>query len=199
MENNLKPVFKLILPGELLKQSVMKKILSIFTIVAILAACKSKTNSEFSTSKNMVLVDTTGLSKSNVLTDVGNNKYVINEKAVSNPATAKPSSSLPKQTSNSTAGNSNSGNSGVSGSNTSTAEAPAPVPADKGWSHAAKATAVGAGSGAIIGAIVNKDHRGEGALIGTAIGAGTGYLIGRAKDRKTGRVARAKARKRAKK
>ncbi len=174
----------------------MKKILSIFTIVAILAACKSKTNSTLSNSKNMVLVDTTGLSKSNVLTDVGNNKYVINDKAVSNPVAAKPASSSPKQKSNSTINNSTSGNSGGSGSNTSTAEAP-PVSADKGWSHAAKGTAVGAGSGAIIGAVVNKDHRVEGALIGSAIGAGTGYLIGRAKDRKTGRVARAKARRKA--
>lgn len=175
----------------------MKKILSIITIVAMLAACKNKTNSELSNSKNMVLVDTTGLSKSNALTDVGNNKYVINDKVVSNPAVAKPSSST-KQTSNSTVNNSTAGNSGGSGSNTSTAETPAPVPADKGWSHAAKGTAVGAGSGAIIGAVVNKDNRVEGALIGSAIGAGTGYLIGRAKDRKTGRVARAKARKRAK-
>ena len=173
----------------------MKKILSIFTIVAILAACKSKTNSALSNSKNMVLVDTTGLSKSNALTDVGNNKYIINDKAISNPAAAKPASSSPKQTSNSTVNNSTSGNSGGSGSNTSTAKVPAPVQADKGWSHAAKGTAVGAGTGAITGAILNKDHRGTGAIIGAAIGAGTGYVIGRATDKKTGRVARAKARK----
>lgn len=179
----------------------MKKILSIFTIVAVLAACKSKTNSELSNSKNMVLVDTTGLSKSNALTDVGNNKYVINDKAVSNPSAPKPAApkavaSSPKQPSNSSVNNSTSGSNGGSGSNTSTAEAPTPQ-RDKGWSDAAKGTAIGAGTGAVLGAVIAKNDRGKGAVIGSVIGAGTGYAIGRHRDKKSGRVARARARRRA--
>jgi len=165
----------------------MKKILSIFTIAVMFTACKSKMNSDVN--KNMVLVDTTGLSKSNVLTDVGNNKFVINDKAIVDPVTTKP---MTKQATASTVTKQATNNSGASSNSSAT---PAPVQKDKGWSHAAKATAVGAGSGAIIGAVVNKDNRVGGALIGSVIGAGTGYLIGRAKDRKTGRVARAKARK----
>jgi len=56
--------------------------------------------------------------------------------------------------------------------------APAPAaPAKKKWSHTAKGALVGAGTGAITGAIVNK-KRVEGALIGTVIGAGVGAGTG---------------------
>ena len=179
----------------------MKKILSIFTIAVIFTACKSKTDSTLSTSKNMVLVDTTGLSKSNVLTDVGNNKYVINDKGITTPVTNKPIVVKPVATSpqkTTTVNNSGSGNSGGgSGNNTSNTTAEAPVKQDKGWSDAAKGTAIGAGSGAVLGAVVAKNDRGKGAVIGSVIGAGAGYIIGRSRDKKSGRVARAKARRRA--
>lgn len=58
------------------------------------------------------------------------------------------------------------------------ASAPAQTaPAKKKWSHTAKGALVGAGTGAITGAIVNK-KRVEGALIGTVIGAGVGAGTG---------------------
>ena len=57
----------------------------------------------------------------------------------------------------------------------------------KGWSDAAKGTLIGAGAGALGGALIDKNH-GRGAIIGTLVGGGAGYAIGRAKDRKTGRV-----------
>jgi outer membrane lipoprotein SlyB len=171
----------------------MKKILSIFTIAIIFTACKSKTNSDVN--KNMVLVDTTGLSKSNALTDVGNHKYVINDKAINDAAVTKPVGSS-RQTNN-TVENSGTGNNSTSSAGTNSSTTATPVKTDKGLSHAAKGTIVGAGTGAITGAILNKDHRGTGAIIGAVIGAGTGYVIGRSTDKKTGRVARAKARKKA--
>ncbi len=163
----------------------MKKILSIFVLSVVFTACKTKTNTD-TANKNMVLVDTTGLSKSSALTDVGG-KYVINNK-----------STAPTQKNNtppSSAGNEvNNTNNPVS----NTVE-PAPVKRDKGWSEAAKGTAIGGGSGAIIGAVVNKNDRVAGAVIGSVIGAGTGYVIGRSQDKKSGRVARAKARRKANK
>ena len=58
----------------------------------------------------------------------------------------------------------------------------------KGISEAAKGTAIGAVSGAALGAIVNKKNRGGGAVVGGVIGAATGYTLGRAQDRKSGRV-----------
>ena len=60
-------------------------------------------------------------------------------------------------------------------------------PRKKGWSHAAKGAAIGAGAGAITGVLVDKKDA-RGAIIGGVIGAGTGYVIGRAKDRRTGRI-----------
>lgn len=58
-----------------------------------------------------------------------------------------------------------------------TAPETAPAPAKKKWSHTAKGAVVGAGAGAITGAIVNKD-RVKGAAIGTIIGAGVGAGTG---------------------
>ena len=55
----------------------------------------------------------------------------------------------------------------------------------RGWSSAAKGTAIGAGSGAVLGAIVAGDHhRAGGAVIGGVIGAAGGYLYGRHRDKK---------------
>ena len=52
-----------------------------------------------------------------------------------------------------------------------------------GWSNKAKGAAIGAGAGAVTGAVVS-NKKGKGAIIGGAVGAGAGYLIGRHKDKK---------------
>lgn len=57
----------------------------------------------------------------------------------------------------------------------------------RGWSHAAKGAAIGAGAGAVTGILIDKKDA-RGAVIGGLIGAGTGYVIGRDKDRRTGRI-----------
>jgi hypothetical protein len=57
----------------------------------------------------------------------------------------------------------------------------------KGWSKAAKATAIGAGAGAVLGAVINKKNRAVGAVIGGVLGGGGGYVIGRGMDKKDGR------------
>jgi uncharacterized membrane protein len=66
------------------------------------------------------------------------------------------------------------------------AAAPA-APRKKGWSKAAKGTVIGAGTGAVAGAIINKRNRGVGAVVGGILGAGAGYGIGRSMDKKDGR------------
>lgn len=179
---------------------IMKKTLIIFASAIMFMACKSKVSES---ENNMVLVDTTGLYKNNVLTDVGG-KYVINDYALVDKTNIEEGNvdeginrmgesvvnakvfktrSYANTTSSSSRANSN--------------ESAAAIPKDKGWSHAAKGTVVGVGTGAITGALLNKEHRGRGALIGAIIGAGSGYIIGRTTDKKTGRVDRARARREA--
>jgi len=58
----------------------------------------------------------------------------------------------------------------------------------KGWSGAAKGAVIGAGAGAIGGAIINKKDRGTGAVIGglagAGLGAGTGAILDSEKKKK---------------
>jgi len=53
----------------------------------------------------------------------------------------------------------------------------------KGWSNAAKGAVIGAGTGAIGGAILSK-KKGLGAVIGGVVGAAGGYIIGKNMDKK---------------
>ena len=57
----------------------------------------------------------------------------------------------------------------------------------KGWSKAAKGTVIGAGSGAVLGAIIDKKNRAVGAAIGGVAGGAVGYGVGRHMDKKDGR------------
>ncbi len=167
----------------------MKNIFPILALVITLVACKTKVNT--AENKNMVLVDTTGLSKNNILVYVGDNKFVAIEKPVE--TVVEPVNTAPVHRA-SVARKKNNNSNRVYSSGTSTTSN-ASYPQDKGWSHAAKGTAVGGGSGAILGAVLNKDNRVGGAIVGSIIGAGAGYVIGRSVDKKTGRVERARARK----
>src|SRR5205085_8750979 len=58
----------------------MKYLISILAVVVTMAACKTKEKQPADVNRNMVLVDTTGLNRNNVVTDVGNNQYVITPK-----------------------------------------------------------------------------------------------------------------------
>ncbi len=53
----------------------------------------------------------------------------------------------------------------------------------KGWSNSAKGAVIGAGAGAVGGAIISK-KKGKGAIIGGVLGAAGGYIIGKHKDKK---------------
>jgi len=154
----------------------MKKIILLLTVVSLFAACKNKSNSALDANKNLVLVDTTGLSKSNAMTDVatGGNIVVATPPVVTTTQRSRASDHA------------------VYVDNGTTTRTTVPKK-DKGWSSAAKGTAIGAGTGAIVGAIATKSAKGS--IIGAIIGGGGGYIIGRSKDRKSGRVARYRARK----
>ncbi|MCE7064544.1 YMGG-like glycine zipper-containing protein [Dyadobacter sp. CY326] len=65
----------------------------------------------------------------------------------------------------------------VASNNVAVSPAPAATRRKKGWNHMAKGAVVGAGTGAVTGALVNK-NRAEGAIVGTLIGAGVGTATG---------------------
>ncbi|HEX8462508.1 MAG TPA: YMGG-like glycine zipper-containing protein [Segetibacter sp.] len=97
-----------------------------------------------------------------------------------------------RTTRSSTRGNSSGGTSSGSGTSTSSSSgtgvydgtASTPVPAKKkGWSNSAKGAVIGAGAGAVGGAIISK-KKGTGAIIGGVLGAAGGYIIGKNKDKK---------------
>ena len=54
----------------------------------------------------------------------------------------------------------------------------------KGWSKKKKGAVIGAGAGAVSGALLNREHRAGGAVVGGAVGAGVGYLIGKRADKR---------------
>ncbi|WP_254245297.1 YMGG-like glycine zipper-containing protein [Hymenobacter sp. BRD67] len=51
--------------------------------------------------------------------------------------------------------------------------------AQRRFSPEAKGTVIGAGSGAILGAVIDKHNRGVGGIIGGVVGAGAGYAVGK--------------------
>lgn len=51
------------------------------------------------------------------------------------------------------------------------------------WSQRATGAVIGAGSGAVLGAIINRNDPGQGAAIGAVIGAGLGYVVGNNEDK----------------
>jgi len=176
-----------------LKLHVMKKLIYAFGSLVLFMGCKNNNKAPLDTNKNMVLVDTTGLSKGSILTDTAKANHLT--PGVTSTTSSTTTTTTTTTTSNGTgkpaAHTKSSGSSTKSsgGNTASTSSTPAPDKRDKGWSAAAKGTAIGAGSGAVIGAVVSK-NKAAGAIIGGVVGGGTGYAIGRAKDRKSGRVAR---------
>jgi hypothetical protein len=147
----------------------MKKMLIVFAVAAAAVSCKSKTAESLDTQKEMV-----------VTYPAYNNSYATDQGDMGKATTV--SKNLPKSgtsTTNTVVTNkTTTSNSGTAVTTTSTT-----TKKKKGWSGAAKGTVIGAGSGAIIGAIVSK-KKGAGAIIGGLIGAGAGYAVGNESDKK---------------
>ena len=146
----------------------MKKLLYAFGSLVLFMGCKNNKTS-MDTNKNMVLVDTTGLSKGSILTDTAKANH-LKPGVTSTTSSTTTTTTTTTTTSNGTVKAPAHKSSGSS-NNTSTAAAPAPDNRDKGWSDAAKGTAIGAGSGAVIGAVVSK-NKAVGAIIGGVVGGG---------------------------
>jgi hypothetical protein len=57
----------------------------------------------------------------------------------------------------------------------------------KGWSKSAKYGVIGGAAGGVLGAVIDKKHPVQGAIIGVILGGGGGYVLGRSQDKKDGR------------
>ncbi|MEP6677564.1 MAG: YMGG-like glycine zipper-containing protein [Ferruginibacter sp.] len=147
----------------------MKKTIIAFAIVSILASCGNKATLE-SNKEIVALKDSLQMYKNSYSTDTA-----VVAAVPSN--FVKTISAKPKVVKTTI----------VNTTTTTTSTPVATTTKKKGWSKAAKGTAIGAGAGALTGVLVSK-NKGKGAIIGGLLGAGAGYVIGRSKDKKDGRV-----------
>ena len=184
----------------LLNSIIMKQILSVLALTAVLASCSSNPKTGTEVTKDVVTTDTAGLynDKNRVMNVDGLNDTTVTTvttttvtKSGTAPLVAAPEPAPVKKTPRSTArrspSESSSRNNGTYNSGSGRSSQPTEtVDRKRGWSKAAKGTVIGAGSGAVIGAVVSK-KKGKGAIIGGVLGAGVGYGIGRSKDKKDGR------------
>lgn len=179
----------------------MKHTVMAIAIASIFAACNSKPEKAAETT---VQTDTSAVNSLNdqselIVTKAVPDTIVTTDgskfarvqpgaaaKTVTHTSTSKSKSSATKPAPRSTTGTGSSAGTGNTGTGNSSTTSTTTTK-KTGWSKAAKGTVIGAGAGAVTGAIISK-KKGKGAVIGGLIGAGGGYIIGRKEDKKDGRV-----------
>ena len=162
----------------------MKKILSIVTVAALVAACNTSPRTVEDSAKNTSYADTVGLAKfqawkaQNELASYDEYNMPPTQSSTEITQKAVRSSAPVRKTTSKSRSVNETGTMSSQSQNTAK---------KKGWSKAAKGTVIGAGTGAVVGAVVNKRNRAVGAVIGGIAGGAVGYGIGRSKDKKDGR------------
>ncbi len=168
----------------------MKKLFFVFTSAIIFVACNSNSKPEMETTKEIVSDSTqyNNNASSDTAKDVtaapviapSPKKAEVKEKITKTKTTSKvetqpaPVKEVEPVVTNPT----------ETAPVTTTAETtPVATPEKKGMSNSAKGAIIGAGAGAVGGAIISK-KKGKGAIIGGLLGAGAGYIIGKKKDQK---------------
>ncbi|UAY53270.1 YMGG-like glycine zipper-containing protein [Ferruginibacter albus] len=144
----------------------MKKIIVLFTTLSVLAGCAGKSGSEEELQQiKQNTIDS--INKAQVKQRTIDSMNKVNGKAVE------------KNTQKQEVTTTTTTNTGTGTTTTTTQK--------KGWSKTAKGAVIGAGVGAIGGAIIDKKHPGQGAILGGALGAGAGAVTGNVMDKKDGR------------
>jgi hypothetical protein len=167
------------------KISLMKRILSVVTIAAVMAAsCNTTPKTDtVQTAPAIQPIDTFGLAQYQqwkAQNELANPNAYMNQQAAEQP-TRTIVKYVPVRGTTTTRRSSSSGSMSSSSSNTAQASR------KKGWSKSAKGAVIGGVGGAVAGAVINKRNRAVGAVIGGVLGAGAGYGIGRGMDKKDGR------------
>jgi len=142
----------------------MKRILCILALSSLLGACnQSQKDAELLQAKQMAIDSMTQANNQQHIIDSMNAVSAARNERAAERAQENAAASAPVE------------------------QEQAPAPHKKGWSGTAKGAVIGAGVGAITGAMVD-GKKGEGAivggLIGAAAGAGTGAIIDGKKKRK---------------
>ncbi|MBB2144981.1 hypothetical protein GM921_05775 [Pedobacter sp. LMG 31464] len=151
----------------------MKKIFAIVALATVLASCGNSAKEEALAKQQAITAVKDSLRLDSFKrAEVVKQQQLVEEKHQAELAAARRSASSTYSS---------------SGSSTTTSAGTTTAAKKKGWSDAAKGTAIGAGVGALGGILIDKKD-GRGAIIGGLAGAGAGYAIGRAQDRKSGRV-----------
>ncbi|WP_199140630.1 YMGG-like glycine zipper-containing protein [Pedobacter sp. ASV12] len=151
----------------------MKRIIAIVALATVLASCGNRAKEEALAKQQAIAAVKDSLKLDSFKrAEEANKQRLIEEKHQAELASARRSA---------TTSYSSSGTTTTSSAGTTAAAK------KKGWSDAAKGTAIGAGVGALGGILIDKNNA-RGAIIGGLAGAGAGYAIGRAEDRKSGRV-----------
>ncbi len=164
----------------------MKNTVMAFAMATVFAACHSNAkNDETAAQGDSSLMDQSRVINMNGLSDTlqtANGQYVkVKEKPVTVTEVPAPA---PKVTRHHTTPAPSSVPVYSDPAPATTPVATAPVEQKKkGWSSAAKGAVIGAGAGAVTGAIVSK-KKGTGAIIGGVLGAGGGYAVGKIIDSK---------------
>src|SRR2546423_1434762 len=145
----------------------MKKMFQCFMVASIFVACNSK--SDLDAKKDVILVDTSGMYKNNIMTDTGS---VITTTTLTSPNKNTTVANRQTTSTNRSVTNNNRSNTVRTSSNSSAGHTT--VYRRRGWSHAAKDATIGGVGGAVLGAVISKNHV-AGAVVGGVIGAGGGY------------------------
>jgi hypothetical protein len=167
-------------------------VLVLFALIFTVTACTSKTDPNAVAEARLAaykdsmrkVSDTAGLAQfqswkaQNELAEVQYDEQTV-QYAAAAPVKKRSYAPARKITRSSSASRNNGGSMNSESSNTAMRK--------KGWSKAAKGTAIGTAGGAVVGAVINKKNRVVGGVVGGVLGAGVGYGIGRAKDKKDGR------------
>lgn len=167
----------------------MKSILSVITVAAVMASCTAGPREQADT-KVLSVTDTTGLAEYKSFKM--QNELAAAYKAGQESATLQAATIAPVRTktvyvpARKTTSTTRRSTPNYSMNSESENSAKTPVQ-KKGWSKAAKGTAIGAAGGAVLGAVVNKKNRVVGGVIGGVLGGGVGYGIGRGMDKRDGR------------
>jgi hypothetical protein len=156
---------------------IMKKVLSIISLVAIaaivLAACNSKPVEQFKNANTIRYEDTVGFAQFQAW-------KAMNERVDPTAGYGQaPVQRQPVRTVYRTRT--------VNQSGTMTSRSQNQAKVKKGWSKSAKYAVIGGTAGGVLGAVINKNNRVKGAIIGAVLGGGGGYVLGRSKDKKDGR------------